>query len=295
MSSPLIKKSLNIAQFIGIYFVSLVMIAFAVSKFFNAQFQIYNYSGYIPLKDLSLFTHAWSFFGRSYNYNLFIGIVEFFAGASILFTRTRLIGLLTAFILYVNILIIDIEFHVADALDHVIVEFIIVILLLLPYTKDLKHYFWNLAGKFTQPSSPSKRLLSTYLPMAFLLLTTAGFCWEMSSALKGQDQIIGDYSVKTLIVENDTISLRGGKNTKDPRLFFEFGNTFILSINDSAYWGDYHVKGDNIEMIFDKELYHFKNINARFNEAQDVITGQTNNNQSITLLIDKQAESTSNK
>ena len=110
--SVFFRRIVDAAKFIGVYFIAFVLIAFAVSKFFNAQFQIYNYSGYMPLNEISPFTHAWSFFGRSYYYNLFLGVAEFLAAVFIVFGRTRLIGLLMALGIYVNILIIDIEFDV---------------------------------------------------------------------------------------------------------------------------------------------------------------------------------------
>ena len=151
-------RFVQVLQTIGCYFISLVLIAFAVSKFFDAQFQIYHHAGHMPLNDISPMTHAWSFFGRSYPYNLFLGIVEFLAGVFILFRRTRLLGLLIALGIYSNILIIDIEFQVYDALTHVVVEFFVVLLLLLPYVKDLATFFWRNMGRIhpTQTTAPQK-------------------------------------------------------------------------------------------------------------------------------------------
>jgi hypothetical protein len=239
----------------------------------------------MPLKDISLFTHAWSFLGRSYNYNLFLGVSEFLAGALILFRKTRLTGLLMAMAIYINILIIDIEFNVANALGHATLEFVVILLLLVPYLSDLKKYFWDLAGKFEDKDSHANRLFSVYIPLGFLILVTSGFYWEMSSTLKTQDKIIGEYKVKEFILNSDTINLKGGKYTQSPMIFFEFGNTFIFSINDSTYWGDYFIKGDSISMVLDKEIYSIKNIEGGINRNNGNISGRTNNNNDITLNL----------
>lgn len=282
------NKIIGVAQFIGIYFISFVLIAFATSKFFGAQFQIYHYSSHIPLKDISLQTHAWSFFGRSFNYNLFIGIAEFLAGSFILFNRTRLIGLLMSLAIYTNILVIDIEFNVKDALDHVIVEFVIILLLLIPYAKDLWKFFWNMAGKFELNETKSKPIFTIYIPILFLMIVTGGFLWETSTAIKNQPKIIGEYKVDHIILNSDTTHLKGGKYTKEPMLFFEFGNTFILSINDSTYWGDYFIHRDSIRMVFDKQVLNFKEINASLNSDKGNILGRTNTQVPITIGFSSQ-------
>jgi hypothetical protein len=286
----ILRKLQNVAQFIGIYFVSFVLIAFAISKFFNAQFQIYHYSGYMPLNEISPFTHAWSFFGRSYNYNLFLGIAEFLAAVFILFARTRLTGLLMALAIYTNILIIDIEFDVKNALDHVIVELAIILFLLIPFLKHLKKFFWDLTGTFENQAKHQKKIFSVYIPFAFLILVSGGFIWETSSALESQDKIIGEYRLKEFIIDNDTANIKGGKYTRVPMLFFEFGNTFILSINDSTYWGDYFTNGDSVRMILDKRVYNVKRIEGILNRSKGTITGITNNRKSIYLHFIKTIE-----
>lgn len=264
-----------------------MLIAFALSKFFDAQFQVYHYAGHILLKDVSPFTHAWSFFGHSYNYNLFLGIAEFLAGALLLFKKTRLIGLWTALAMFANILIIDIEFEVKEALAHVIVECVIVLWLLIPYARDLKKYFRDLSGKFETTDSESRPLFSIYLPLAFLVLATGGFVWELSSALKGQDEILGEYELNGIMINADTLDIEGGKYTREPMIFFEFGNTFILSIHDSTYWGDYSIQGDSIRMVLDKEIHHVKDLQGTIDRKAGVISGRTGHNDSMTLEFER--------
>lgn len=277
----LIHKIIRILQLISVYFLSFVLIAFATAKFFNLQFQIYHYSGYVPLKEISLFTHAWSFLGRSYQYNLFLGIIEFIAGALLLFNRTRLMGLLIALGVYLNVLVIDFSFNVADAIGHAMLEFTLIILLLVPYLKHLKNFFWNMGGKFETATGPDKKMYSVYLPLGFLIICTAGFLLELSIAKEGQDKILGEYQLHHLVVNHDTVELRGGKYTPLPMLFFEFGNTLILSVNDSSYWADYQIREDSIHITFDKENHRIKSIEGVLDRKHGRILGSTDKHEQL--------------
>lgn len=285
MKKSFLTKTWDVLQYVFIYFLSLVLIAFAFSKFFDNQFQVYKYSGHISLKDLPRMTHAWSFFGRSYSYNLFLGIIEFAAGALIVFKRTRLIGLLLALGLFANILIIDIEFQVKDALTHVIVETIMVILLLIPYLPSLKAFFWNMAGKIQSESQITVSKFARIAPIAFLALLCIGFLVEAYLFAQSKEKFMGEYTVQRMVVANDTLPLSGGKNTKQPMLFFEFGNVCILSADDSTFWGDYFIRKDSIEIVLDKQFRGVKSIKAGLNRSQALIQGITDQQQPIQVQL----------
>lgn len=289
MTTPNAKTArfVQVLQTIGCYFISLVLIAFAVSKFFDAQFQIYHHAGHMPLNDISPMTHAWSFFGRSYPYNLFLGIVEFLAGVFILFRRTRLLGLLIALGIYSNILIIDIEFQVYDALTHVVVEFIIVLLLLLPYVKDLATFFWSNMGRIhpTQTTAPKKWTM--YMPWIFLIVICVGLLIEMNMALSTQDKVLGEYNVDALLLNKDTVALTAGKYTSEPMAFFEFGNVFILSANGKSNWADCFIQQDSIRIHFDKPFMEFQEVKGKLDRTAGRIVGQTDKGQSFLLAFSK--------
>src|SRR5699024_9129071 len=106
------RKTLQGFRLLCIYYLSATMICFAISKFLYMQFRVLHWESYVPLVEVSKLQHMWSFFGRSYNYNLFIGIAEFLIGVLIVFKRTRLIALLLLFGLSLNILILNIEFDI---------------------------------------------------------------------------------------------------------------------------------------------------------------------------------------
>ena len=135
-------------KYLFIYYLSAKMIVFAIPKLLFTQFRILHWESYVPLVELSKYQHMWSFFGRSYNYNLFIGSIEILIGALIVFKRTRLIALLVALGIFTNILILNIEFDIYFAIAHIFADWLIVILLLSNYYGDLYKFFVTLGGKF---------------------------------------------------------------------------------------------------------------------------------------------------
>lgn len=275
----------QILKYLGLYFVSFVLLSFAISKFFNAQFQIWNYAGYTPLKDLSLFWHAWSFFGRSYTYNLFIGIAEISSAILLLFHRTRLVGLLLATGIYVNIIIVDIEFEVSNAILHSIIEFVIVLILLIPYLKDLKKFFWDMGGRFLNQIYFDNKFLNLILPISFIVIASATVTILLNNAISSQDKIIGAYKISELIVNGDTTKIGPGKFTKDPMLFFEFSNGCILTLNDSTYYGNYLTNGDSLTIRLNKTFNNIKSIKGTLTRDEKLINGTTDNGETIDMKI----------
>lgn len=273
------KKFKSIIKYIGIYFVSFVLIAFSISKFFDLQFQIFNFTWYQPLKDLSPMSLAWSFFGHSYRYNLFLGILEFLAGCLIVFNRTRLVGLIIAAGIYLNVVIVDFEFEVYSAIVHATIEFIIILLLLIPYFKDLKKFFWDMSGKFQNEQRKSTKMATFGIPVIFIVLVSVSITVLTYMLISTENPIIGAYKIERLSIKGNTIILRHGEITKDPMLFFEFDNSCILSVNDSTYYGTYNSDGKKLMIALDHQpkllekingvLYH-NTING-INEKQDKI------------------------
>lgn len=281
------RKFFRGLKYLGLYYVSITLILFAVSKFFGHQFRVKNFLEYTPLGELTNMQLAWAFFGRSYNYNLFLGIIEFTAGALILFNRTRLAGLLLAMIMYTNIVLIDYEYEVNAALQHATIEFTIVLIWLLPYLKDLKKYLWDKGGNFVNYQRGSNKILSIYLPVCIIVLSTVYAINMVSTKSVVSDKINGAYTILQFNVNGEKLELSKGKYTKNPMLFFEYNNSFVLSVNDSAYYGKYEVKTDSVVISFDQSFRNIKSLKATINNDERAIKGLTNNNQIFEISIDK--------
>lgn len=283
MNKQFFSKFLITLQYIGIYIISYVMILFSTAKLFNVQFNVYNFAGYKPLNETPLFTHAWSFFGRSYVYNAFLGIIELVIGIFILFKRTRLLALLMAVGVYVNVLIIDFEFEVKSAQMHAMIEFLIVLLLLIPYYKSIWKFFWSMSGSFSTNHLTNNKKWYVFIPVIFLIIVITATVLELKQILANDDTLKGSYTVNNLIVNNDTLELKGGKYTKKPMMFLEFGNVFILSVNDSTYWADYTREGNKFSVKLDKNFNNIKSFMGTIDTSKNLINATTNDSSKMQL------------
>jgi len=280
------RKIILALKYLGLYYLSYTLILFAISKFFGAQFWTQNFVEYIPLGELSNRQLAWAYFGRSYNYNLFIGIIEFIAGSLILFKRTRLIGLLLALGIYTNIVLIDFEFEINDAIQHATLEFIIVLIWLLPYRNDLKKYFWGMAGTFVSRESTKNKLFSIYFPITLIILSSSYAVYRYTKS-NPTDKILGAYEIQNLSINGEKLELGRGGNTRKPMLFFEFRNDFVLSTNDSSYHGDFELKSDSIFVSLDKDFKNIRSFKATIPNGEGIIKGTTNNGQPFEIVVEK--------
>jgi len=281
------KTFLQIIKYLGIYLVSFVLILFAVSKFLDAQFRVWNITQYTPLRQLSNMAVAWSFYGHSYFYNLFLGVAEFTAGVLILFQRTRLVGLLMAFAIYVNIVIVDIEFDVDDAIGHAVFELAVVIALLTSYLGDLKKIFWDLGGRINNQSNPPGKIMGRYLPLAFILACTIGCVVLIKNVLSSQSKLIGAYEISGFTINRDTLELGQGEFTKKPMLFLEYGNVCILSVKDTSFSGNFIEKNDSLTLTINEKFNDVKVFNAMISKDAKLISGVTDQSEPFELKINK--------
>lgn len=108
------ENLLSIFEYIGTLYISIILMKYGIDKIFNTQFPI-------PESNI-LFTRFgnldkdilyWSTIGTSGIYNTIIGCIEFFTGILLLFHRTQFLGLLLAFISFIQIFIINIGFDIS--------------------------------------------------------------------------------------------------------------------------------------------------------------------------------------
>ncbi len=250
MKKLTLKNIQTVLTYLAIYYLSVKMICFAIPKILFMQFRIPTYSAYVTLAEMSEYQHMWSFFGRSQNYNIFLGITEFLIGALILFKRTRLIALLISLGVCINILILNIEFKILFATQHIILDLFITIILLVSYRKDLHHFFIQLGGKRDGIIIKSKRKFTQLFPYLFLILVSVSyfsFSLYIKSVYIGDPTIIGAYSIEKIKVNDSIFKPSVGQFGTEPMMFIENNNQFVLSIEDTLYMGAYQINDKDIE------------------------------------------------
>lgn len=252
MKNITLKNILTVVKYLLIYYLSAKMICFAIPKLLHMQFRILHYESYLPLVEISKYQHMWSFFGRSYNYNIFIGMAEFLIGALVVFKRTRLLALLISLGVCANITILNIEFDIDFALAHVLVDFAITLVLLAGYHKDLYRFFIEMGGKFNREAPIEKfRSYKVYLPFLFVLILSVSysiFAYTLRSTVN--DEVVGTYEIKSILLNKEAMEISRGTLGNRPMMFLEHNNQAVLSINDSLYFGSYYAAEDSLRIGF---------------------------------------------
>jgi len=89
-----------------------MLISYSAAKVFKGQFLVPLSVWDTPLGELSGFYMAWSFFGWSEPYSLFIAAVQFIGAVLLLFRRATLMGALLLFPILLNIVLIDVFYSI---------------------------------------------------------------------------------------------------------------------------------------------------------------------------------------
>lgn len=263
------------------------MICFAIPKFLFMQFRGLHYQAFIPLGEISKTQHMWSFFGRSYNYNLFIGVVEFLIGILIVFKRTRLIALLLSVGVCSNILVLNIEFDADFAVHHAFLDFVISIFLLSTYRKDLYMFFIEFGGKLksrvtSTSNSLVRKLLYTYIivfPVGYFI-----FAYNLRSSV--DEELVGSYQIKTFEVDGHPLTAEKGKLGSLPLICFEYNSMVVLSINDSTYYGRYSSEAGTITMEFRATIAQkVKTFKGKL--ANGIFEGRINDGALMNMAVEK--------
>jgi hypothetical protein len=267
------KLTLKILRYLAVYFVALVLLVFAVTKFLDTQFQVWRSTEYMPLKDISLFWQAWAFFGRSYAYGVFLGIAELLAGLFLLFDRTRLAGLLLALGIFLNVVIIDFEFRIYGPLIHAALELFLVIALLTGYVKDLKKFFWDMGGRFDSARKAAGKW-SIIIPTLFATLVLAITTYLIKQAeADATDGLMGAYEITHFSIGSDTIPTSRGKYTDRPMVFFEFGKSVVFSLDNTVSNGGYAITGDSLTINIPGGVHNIYALTGTVNRQQSIING----------------------
>lgn len=233
----------------------------------------------------------WSFFGRSHNYNLFIGSIEFLIGILVVFRRTRLIALLLSLGVCTNIVILNIEFDIDFAIQHACFDLIITLLLLIDYWKDLYVFFIEFGGKLksqVNQVSTTKYTFFKKLPYIYVVIFPIGyfiFAYYLLSSVN--EKLVGSYEIKDFYADKNYFAVKKGKLGSSPMIFFEHNNMVVLSINDSVYYGRYSAENNQIDMRFKRPIdQKISSIKAEFKD-NSFLKGKINDSITVDIKIER--------
>ena len=288
------NKIVGILQVLLTYYLSAKYICFGIPKMLQMQFNILRHEAYTPLAELSKLDHMWSFFGRSYNYSLFLGLIELVIGILVVFKKTRLIALLMLLAVSTNILILNIEFDVDFAIGHVAFDLIVCLLLLIPYLPDLREFFLKLGGKMKLGPEQNRSKLARSIPVLFVSILTVGYS-IFSVYIKNlyTPPVQGTYVIEKIEINGFAEEISKGKMGKLPMFFVEYNGTVALSLNDSLTFGSISTVNDTMVTSFRTPLFEDV-VFGRFEDNEVIgtrsVNGSSTNEESIRITLQRMDE-----
>jgi hypothetical protein len=114
MNAEKFHRTMSILRTAAVFFLSAILLKYGADKLFKAQFYLPEPNLlYTPMGKLDKDILFWSTMGTSYEYNLFMGIMEIIPGLMILFSRTRKLGLIVATGVFLNVFGINLSFDIS--------------------------------------------------------------------------------------------------------------------------------------------------------------------------------------
>ena len=164
-------NSQKIVEITARWYAAAMIGLYAIGKLANGQF--YR-KGFLPpevahktVEQLGAFELAWTFFGYSKTYIWFIGLSQLLGALLLLWPRTKLLGVAILLPIMLNIIIVDAEFGVGDAIWSAIFY---CLLLLLVMVLNGKKILEVLAALITIDKDKPSPELNPILRIAFILV-----------------------------------------------------------------------------------------------------------------------------
>lgn len=126
------------------YFITFEVSVYGFAKILKTQFVLPVSLTDTPVSSLNGFYLTWNYFGYSHTFAVILGLFQIGGGILLLFRRTSLLGVFVLLPVMVNIVLINIFYHIAQGafINSLIITFALIYLLFLRWT-DLKAIFFR--------------------------------------------------------------------------------------------------------------------------------------------------------
>jgi len=264
------------SQLILCYYLALQLLEYGAGKICKSQF-------YLPEPNI-LYTHFgkldkdilyWSCMGTSYSYNLFLGIMEAIAAICLFFRRLRVIGLLLAIGILINIVAINFCFDISVKLYSCFLLFLS--LMLLPsQLKQLYHVLIQRANKKTivEPIAYTYKKFKT--PRAILKTIVIGLIFLEAFYPNISTKDFNDDTAKRPYLHGayETVTILSGKDTlpfaQSPiKRFFIHRKGYIIFQDQEDALQDYHLEIDSNHHFLILTNYQLKQKKIGYSISKD--------------------------
>ncbi|HEY2846198.1 MAG TPA: hypothetical protein VGI80_00175 [Pyrinomonadaceae bacterium] len=228
-------KVSRVLAFLARYWLGTIFLIYAAPKVLGIQFRVLQSVYDTPLAQVSDFWLAWSFFGRSYEYQLVLAFAEISIASLVLFRRTQTIGALCSLPISINIVMVDYFFGVATGALFVASALVVAALyLVVPQFPRFKTFFWD-----EQPSSSSRRGVAN---LAYGALVFAGMMGVVILEKRYNPRPYeGAYTIERYSVNGVPQPVGPGQFGMGPTMYLEIRDLLVLSLNGKNTMGKYTI------------------------------------------------------
>lgn len=107
-------KLVYTSRIFSCYYIAFILLEYGFNKVFKAQFYLPEPNIlYTPFGNLTKDILYWSTLGTSHSYSLFMGIIEVLVAILILYKPTRILGLVMAIAIFINVFLINFGFDIS--------------------------------------------------------------------------------------------------------------------------------------------------------------------------------------
>jgi hypothetical protein len=202
---------------------------FGWKKLFHLQFRTPLSIADLPMSQLDGETLTWYYFGHSYTFACIIGLIQITGACLLFFQRTRITAALLLFPVMLNILLINIFYHMNGGalLQSILLTLGLLYILFQEYPALILFLFP------ARPASSSKRTLPQW--MAPIAITLTGFLYisQLKHRLLSGEHIYGRYEVTNIYFDGRPLSMPayGNKDSILTRVYFDLDNVCVLEYN----------------------------------------------------------------
>lgn len=251
------------------YYLSLQLLNYGFDKVFRGQFYLPEPNTlYTPVGFLDKDILFWTTMGVSYEYSIFLGIIQIISGIFLLFRSTRLLGFLSAILIFINIVAINLSFDISVKLYAFFLLFLAIIGCSY-YLQPIKRFIFQLQS-YVSKISIIKAHPFTYLFLKafFILLILFETLYPNITSPKIQAQenplefLYGGYEVISILKNGDT------KQKKNIKRIFIHRQNYIIFQDMEDTMSDYALEVHPIKKEFILKDYTSSSQTIRYNYSE---------------------------
>ncbi len=226
-----VKLKTNL-EHLTLYALCLDSIMFGVQKIQGLQMIVLLGKLDLPLSSLPGETLMWAFFKYSYPFTVAIALLQILTAVLLLFSRTRLFGLILAIIMLTFIICLDVFYHLpVGVLLHAIISLLGVFYFLSQdWKRVIDFIFQPLQG------TKSLNISNLYKNMCRISL----FIWPLLFSLiydfpDKHPELTGKYQVENLKINDVPFKAKSPKDSVLTTVYMDLEDDFVLDFNDYRY------------------------------------------------------------